>query len=229
MLRLATFGTIVVLWTLLFGPPSVLVALVDRSGRWPRRVAGLWGRCIVRSLGLRVVVRGHENLPQGPAMFVANHGSAVDIPIVFGWLPVDFRILHKHSLLYAPIVGQYLWLAGHVPIDRRNAFRARRALDKAAQRMQAGASLFAFPEGTRSKDQSVMVFKRGAFALAHDAGVPVVPVSLANVKELIPAGLGTLRSGTVEILLHPAIDSSPDPAEVAQSARAAVAAGLVRP
>ncbi len=115
-------------------------------------------------------------------MYAANHASALDILIVFGHLPVDFRIVYKRSLSLVPLVGWAIWLGGHLPIDRSHPFRARRSLDAAARRIRGGTSVVVFPEGTRSPDGSVRRFKRGSFGLAIAAGVPVVPVSLAGVK-----------------------------------------------
>jgi 1-acyl-sn-glycerol-3-phosphate acyltransferase len=142
---------------------------------------------------------------------------------------VDFRIVHKRSIYLIPIVGWFLYLAGHIGVDRRKAFRARRSLASAARRIRSGASVAVFPEGTRSRDGSVRRFKRGSFVLAQDAGVPVVPVSLAGVKALMPRGLPTLRPGSIELRIHPPIASTGTSAEsaerLADEVRAVVAAG----
>lgn len=142
--------------------------------------------------------------PAGPAVYAANHGSALDIPIVFGYLPVDFRVIHKRSLHLLPVFGQYLYFGGHIAVDRANPFRARRSLARAAGRIRGGTSVLVFPEGTRNRrhDGAVQPFKRGSFVLAVEAGVPVVPVSLAGVKRVAPAGLVGLRPGRVVMTLH---------------------------
>lgn len=167
-----------------------------------QRFAGMWGRVVLRVWGVEVQV--HGGAPTGPAVYAANHGSALDIPIVFGYLPVDFRVIHKRSLHYLPIFGQYLYLGGHIAVDRRNPFRARRSLSRAATRIRAGTSVLVFPEGTRNRrgDGAVQPFKRGSFVLAVEAGVPVVPVSLAGVKRVAPEGLLRLRPGRVVLRLH---------------------------
>lgn len=209
--------------------PAVLSGLLDRSGRTAFRVARLWARLILEGLGVRVQVQGTENLPQGPALYAANHGSALDIPILFAHLPAEFRIIHKRSLYWMPVIGQYLYLGGHIGIDRSRAFRARRSLERAARRIAAGTSVAVFPEGTRSPDGSVRPFKRGSFVLAMNAGVPVVPVSLAGVKAVAPRGVVGLRPGTVRMTVHPALPTAGrDLGEVdrlAEEVREAVVAG----
>ena len=172
------------------------------QGALAHRFAGMWGRVILRMWGVEVRIVG--TVPPGPAVYAANHGSALDIPIVFGYLPVDFRVIHKRSLRFLPIFGQYLYLGGHIAVDRANPFRARRSLSLAAVRIRGGTSVLVFPEGTRNRrgDGAVQPFKRGSFVLAVEAGVPVVPVSLAGVKRIAPEGLLRLRPGRVVLTLH---------------------------
>jgi len=158
-------------------------------------------------------VQGREHLPAGPAIFAANHVSALDIPLLFAHLPSDFRIIHKRSLYWAPVIGAYLYFGGHVGVDRKNAFRAKRSLKRAAQRIHDGMSVAVFPEGTRSRDGRLQAFKRGSFVLAQDAGVPVVPVTLLGVKAIVPHGLVRLRPGRVVLRIHPAVGTDGRPAE----------------
>jgi len=208
---------------------ACVAALVDRSGRTTRRIGGAWSRLLLRLFRVGVRVSGLEHAPRGPAVYAANHASALDILVVFGHLPVDFRIVYKKSLSLVPLVGWAIWLGGHVPIDRSNPFRARRSLDAAARRIRAGTSVVVFPEGTRSPDGSVRRFKRGSFGLAIDAGVPVVPVSLIGVKAVVPHGLTSVRPGTVEVALHPPVPAAgraPGDAEaLAEEVRQIVARG----
>jgi 1-acyl-sn-glycerol-3-phosphate acyltransferase len=199
---------IIAVGTLLLGVPSILCGLLDRSGRWPQAVARAWSRIILFACGIHVVVEGAANVPAGPAVYAANHGSALDIPILFGHLPADFRIIHKRSLSLAPVVGWHLFLGGHVPIDRGNAFKARRSLEVAARRIREGTSVAVFPEGTRSATATVGHFKRGSLVLAINAGVPVVPVSLVGVKQVVPRGVLTLSPGMVRIRIHPPLPTS---------------------
>lgn len=185
-----------------FGIPSIFCGILDRSGSLSRAIAGWWGRSLLWLLGVEVLVEGSGNAPTGAAVFAANHTSALDIPILFSHLPADFRILHKRSMYFMPILGLYLYFGGHIGIDRGNPFRAKRSLHRAAERIRSGTSVAVFPEGTRSPDAGVQTFKRGSFLLALEAGVPVVPVSLVGIKRLAPGGLLRMKPGQVRMVIH---------------------------
>jgi 1-acyl-sn-glycerol-3-phosphate acyltransferase len=220
---------VTLLLTVGYAGAACVAAVLDRSGRATRRIGGAWSRALLRALRVEVRVFGLSNLPEGPAIYAANHGSALDILVVFGYLPVDFRIIYKRSLSLLPLVGWSIWLGGHIPIDRRNAFHARRSLQAAARRIHAGTSVVTFPEGTRSPDATVRLFRRGSFKLALEAGVPIVPVSLAGVKAVVPHGLPSLRPGRVRVGIAPAVPvAGRAPEEVdslAEEVRQIVAAG----
>jgi 1-acyl-sn-glycerol-3-phosphate acyltransferase len=215
--------------TAVYASVACLAALVDRSGGATRGIGGAWSRQLLRLLRVEVRVGGVENAPGGPAVYAANHASALDILVVFGHLPIDFRIVYKKSLSLVPLVGWAIRLGGHVPIDRSNPFRARRSLEAAARRIRSGASVVVFPEGTRSPDGAVRRFKRGSFGLAIDAAVPIVPVSLVGVKSVVPRGLASVRPGTVKVALHapvPTAGRDPGDAEaLAAEVREIVARG----
>jgi 1-acyl-sn-glycerol-3-phosphate acyltransferase len=223
---------VAVLLTGALSAAACAAALVDRSGRSTRRVGGAWSRVLLRVLRVRVRASGLAHAAAGPAVYAANHASALDILVVFGHLPVDFRIVYKKSLSLVPLLGWAIWLGGHVPIDRGNPFRARRSLDAAARRIRGGTSVVVFPEGTRSADGSVRRFKRGSFSLALQAGVPVVPVSLVGVKAVVPRGLPSVRPGLVRVVVHPVVPvggRSVDEAEaLAEEVRRLVAEGCRR-
>jgi len=225
VLRVLVACVIVAVETAALGVPCVLVGLIDRGGRLSHGIARLWGRLVVRACGVRVDVEGAP-APSGPAVYASNHASALDIPILFGYLPVDFRIIHKKSLYLIPVVGWYLYLGGHIGIDRGKAFRAHRSLAAAARRIAAGTSVVVFPEGTRVRDGRIRLFKRGSFLLAIQAGVPVVPVSLVGVKQVVPFGILTLRPGRVVVRLHPPVPTAGRDAEaLAEEVRRIVARG----
>lgn len=199
---------VIALVTLALAGPALLLGLLDRTGRAAHWIARQWAGVILVSCGVRVIVEGAEHLPRVPALYAANHGSALDIPILFGYLPVSFRIIYKRSLNLIPFLGWYLFLGGHVSIDRSNPFKARRSLERAAQRIRRGTPVAVFPEGTRSATAEVGHFKRGSFVLALQAGVPVVPISLVGVKDVVPDGIKTLRPGTVRLRVHPPLSTS---------------------
>jgi len=192
----------------------------------------VWSRLLLRLFQVEVRTRGLDTLPRGPAVYAANHASSLDILVVLAQLPTDVRIIYKKSLSLVPLLGWSIAVGGHIPIDRSNPFRARRSLQRAADRIRAGTSVLVFPEGTRSPDGSVRHFKRGSFSLALAAGVPIVPVSLAGVKRLVPRGLASLRPGAITLRVHPAIGvagrSRDDAEALAEETRRVVAAGCER-
>jgi 1-acyl-sn-glycerol-3-phosphate acyltransferase len=217
VLRIALVVPLIVADTLVFSLLAIGAGPLDRSGKFCSAIARGWARVLLFGLGVRVAVEGSSNLPRGPAVYAANHGSALDILILCGYLPADFRFIHKRSLYLIPVLGWSLWAAGHVGIDRSNPFRARKSLHAAARRIHDGTSVAVFPEGTRSPDAGVRPFKRGSFVLALEAGVPVVPVSLGGVKRVVPRGLSTLRPGTVRLAIHPALSTEGRTVEAAES------------
>ncbi len=208
---------LIALATIGLGAPALVAGLFDRTGGLPSRITRTWGRLVLRVLGVRVILTGVENVPAGPAIFAANHGSALDIPILFGHLPAEFRIIHKRSLYLIPLVGWFLYLGGHIGIDRTNPFRARRSLERSAERIRRGTSVAVFPEGTRSPDPTVRPFRRGSFRLAIQAGAPVVPVSLCGVKSVVPRGLFSLEPGDVRMKVHAAVPTGGRAVETAEA------------
>jgi len=222
VLRTLLAAAVIAPLTLLLGLPVLLVGPVDRSGRGVHALVRLWARLVLAILGVRVAVSGLGNAPSGPAVWAANHSSALDVPILFSYLPVDLRIIHKRSLYAVPLVGWALFLGGHIAIDRSNPFRARRSLERAAVRVRGGTSVAVFPEGTRNRDPEVGLFKRGSFVLALNAQVPVVPVSLVGVKERVALGPLRLRPGAVTVRIQPALEPAGRPAEEGEALAAKV-------
>jgi 1-acyl-sn-glycerol-3-phosphate acyltransferase len=218
--------------TAILSIPCMLLGLVDPSGRASNAMIRLWARLLLRLGGIRVTIEGAERCPNGPAVFAANHASALDIPVLFAALPCEFRIVYKRSLGHIPLFGWSLWAGRHVAIDRANPFKARRSLDAAAERIRGGISVVVFPEGTRATGGELLPFKRGSFLLAIQAGVPIVPLSLVGVKQRIPRGLMSLTPGAVTIRVHEPIGTAGhDPekaAQLAESVRAIVSEGLSR-
>src|SRR5262249_20779655 len=137
--------------------------------------------------GARLVVWGRENAdPRRPTIYASNHQSTSDIPALLAALPVNIRFVAKKQLRWVPIVGWYLQLAGHIIVDRSNTRSAIASLDRGAQKIRAGTSILVFPEGTRSPHRRILPFKKGPFALALKAGVPICPVTVEGSGKLMP-------------------------------------------
>ncbi|HXV59697.1 MAG TPA: lysophospholipid acyltransferase family protein [Vicinamibacteria bacterium] len=168
-------------YTIVCGAVSFALALVFRSGDPSHRVASIWARLILETCGVTVQVKGLENLRPGTTyLFASNHQSLFDTPIVFAHLPVSFRILYKKSLNRVPFLGWHLFMSGHIGVERENPKKARESLEHAASRIRGGTSVVVFPEGTRSFDGILRPFKKGSFRLALRAGIPVVPITIAD-------------------------------------------------
>src|SRR5262252_5264021 len=177
---------------------AMLLTLDPAVSLWFAR--NCWAPVLLWAGGVRLVVEGRENVdPQRPTVYASNHQSTIDIPVLFKSLPVNVRFIAKHQLRWVPIVGWYLWIAGHIMVDRGNTRRAIASLDRAARRVQAGISLIVFPEGTRSPDRRVRSFKKGPFALALKARVPVCPVTIEGSGKVMPKNSWNISPGEIHV------------------------------
>ena len=235
---LAVFSVLYWIFFAVTMPPLFVVALLLWAVTAPfdrRRVAMhlytcawasfyVWMNPLWRS---RVVGRGH--LPwRGPAVIVANHLSLVDILVLHG-LFRPFKWVSKASVFRLPFLGWNMWLNGYVPLERGSAESVRRMLARCAALLAQGNSVLLFPEGTRSADGRLQPFKDGAFRLAFQAGVPVIPVAVSGTHESLPKHGMVLRNrmdAVVRVL--PALDPKAyaGVAQLRDAARQAIATAL---
>jgi 1-acyl-sn-glycerol-3-phosphate acyltransferase len=189
----------VVLATIGYGLVSLGVSLFESSGRRQIAVARAWARCQLWVSGVKVRVQGLERIsPKGSYVFVSNHLSYMDTPVVLANIPAQFRFLAKRGLFQIPFLGTHLARAGHIPVPREDARAAVKTMSTAAQVIrERGVSLLIFPEGGRSVDGELASFKEGAAYIAIRAGVPLVPVALRGTREVLPYGSGHVRAGAV--------------------------------
>jgi len=217
------------LYTIGLGTLSLVAGLVDRSGTFAHRCAQWWSRAILWTSGVRVVRAGV--LPPGEGagcIFVANHASTYDIPVLFAALPRQLRIIAKAGLGRFPFIGWHLARSGHLLVDRTNPGAA---VFKRMQRMaRHGVSLIVFPEGSRTSDGQVMKFKGGVFLLAIESGLPIVPVSIAGSRVVMPKGRLTVCPAVVRVTIHESIPTvglgRDDARRLAERVRAVVASGV---
>jgi len=195
-------------YTIVLGTLSIGSSLFERRGYFAHWCARTWSRLILRTTGVRVDVRGLERLVPGRTyVFVANHQSIYDIPILFWSLPYQLRIIAKESLGRFPFLGWHLRRTGHMLVDRRRP--DREAIFEWASRLTSqGLSLIVFPEGTRSVDGSVARFKGGTFLVAIDAGLPVVPISVIGSRHVMLKGRLATHPGHVRLVVHDPIDTT---------------------
>ncbi len=145
-----------------------------------------WARCFYYLCFIPVEVTGKENLQEGQSyVFVCNHQSIYDVFVIYGWLPVVFKWILKQELRKIPFVGVACEKAGHIFIDRSNVRKAFQSVETAKQTLQNGVCVVIFPEGTRTFDGQVAPFRHGAFKMAFDLDLPIVPLSLNGCYELM--------------------------------------------
>lgn len=196
----------VILATILFGTISLIVSLFDRTGATQIRVARLWAKTLLLTGGVRVRLQGLEQIdPAGSYVFVSNHLSYMDTPVVLAHIPVQFRFLAKRGLFQIPFLGHHLSRAGHIPVPREDPRASVKTMQLAAETIQRKKiSLLIFPEGGRSHDGRLGAFKEGAAYIAIRAGVPIVPVVIAGTREVLPFGSALIRPGAVTLrILQP--------------------------
>ena len=218
-------------YTAVLGCLSVTSMLVDRRGRFAHRCARAWSWLILTTTGVRVRATGHDRVdPARSYVFVSNHQSIYDFPILITSIPFQLRIIAKASLGAFPVLGWHLRYTGHLLIDRGRVGRA--TLRQVARLMRRGHSLIVFPEGTRSTGGEVLRFKRGLFLLAIEAGLPVVPVAVAGSRHVMPKGRLTTCPGDVELVIHEPLPTADleraDAGQLADRARAIVQATVAR-
>ncbi len=191
---------------ILYIPVLILCFLL----RWPQPVSWIGkgairlGKCI---LGMRLEVTGLEEIDKRASyVFMCNHLSVLDGPLLFMIIPQSIRVILKKEAFRIPVIGQAMRLVGFIPVDRKRLKGGKKSIDQATAMIQKkGCSFLIFPEGTRSRDGRMQVFKRGGFFLALHSQVPVAPASIQGTFELMPKKSFFAKKGKVRIAFHPVI------------------------
>ncbi len=188
-----------ILYQYLIGFPLVVVATIFtalftiicfpwKNGKAPRTIQVLWSRSVLWFLLVPIKVTGREHVnPKQSYVFVANHQSFLDVFAVYGWLPNNFKWLMKKEIRKVPFVGTACKVAGHIFVDRSNPRAALQSMEHIKGELVDGISTVIFPEGTRTKTGEMGRFKQGAFKIAMDLNLPVVPLSLKGFHHAMPA------------------------------------------
>ena len=193
-------------YTLVLGAASIVSSLFDRRGHFAHACARAWSWLILKTTGVRVRVEGLERITPGRTyVFVSNHQSIYDIPVLFASLPHQLRIIAKSSLARFPVLGWHLKRGGHLFVDRKHPDHAG-ILGRWRALVQDGLSLIIFAEGTRSMDGRVARFKAGSFLLALEAGLPIVPLAVVGTRHVMQKGRLRTEPGHVELIVHDPID-----------------------
>ncbi|MEA3544826.1 MAG: lysophospholipid acyltransferase family protein [Thermodesulfobacteriota bacterium] len=198
MLRTFFFYLTFYPWTLIASLLALFISLLgqDKMHSFVR----FWGRSCLFLAGLGIEVKGLENIPADtPAIYISNHQSNFDIPIIFAGLPIQFRWMAKQELFQVPLFGHALKRTGCIPIDRSDRRKTMHSLIAAAQRIKAGVSVVIFPEGTRTPDGQLQKFKQGALLIAVKAQVPVIPVAIHGSYQILPKDRWKIAPGALKL------------------------------
>ena len=194
------FDPLIWLYTLGMGLLALPGGLFDRSGRRLHWFSSAWSKLIMKTIFSPVTVTGLVNIDTSkPHVYAVNHGSALDIPVLYANLPFQFRIAFKKELLAYPVVGWQLKRSGQVCIDQQNPSHSVSSIRAALKGLKAGLPLVIFPEGGRTPDGEIKPFLSGAFFLAIKAQVDVVPVALVGTYELLPMNTYHIKSRPLEM------------------------------
>jgi 1-acyl-sn-glycerol-3-phosphate acyltransferase len=198
-LRSAVFtAPLIALATAFYGSGSLLVSLFSSTGRAQHRIAKAWARILLGIVGVEVEVLGLDRIaPGGSYVFVSNHSSYFDVPVILPQIPVQFRFLANKNLFNIPFIGYHMSRAGYFSVNSENARESLKSMSEAARVIQKrDVSILLFPEGGRTFGE-LDPFKDGAAYIAIKAGVPIVPIGLVGVREVMPRGKATIRGGRV--------------------------------
>ena len=212
--------------------PFVLLCMISGMrepiiavGKWAMRVSGA-------VLGVKVEVSGIERFDHKASyVFMPNHLSFLDGPMMAMLIPQNVRVIVKKSVFATPVLGWAMLHVGFVPVDRKGESGGKKSIEKATRSIrEKGYSFLIFPEGTRSVDGKLQRFRRGGFFLAIAGGAPIVPVTIRGTFELMPKGRFGAKRGTVSVVFHPPVPvegySVGDMEGLIEKVRAAVSSGL---
>lgn len=216
------------LWSFLCGWLAMITAVLISQRFGSQRVGGLWARVIGYLTPMLVSREGMQHIdPDQTYVVVCNHASQYDILLVYGWLGIDLRWVMKQELRKLPGLGIGCEKVGHIFVDRSNPEAARAAINEALDRIGDGVGILFFPEGTRSLDGRLRPFKKGAFRMALDQELPVLPLTLLGTRDILPAGSLFLTPGRAKIVVHEPIEpAGHDARSLMEAAKGAIASAL---
>jgi 1-acyl-sn-glycerol-3-phosphate acyltransferase len=198
---LLLFWPAIFLATIIVEPICLVLLRLDSSGRAQHAMVRWWARGLLKLLS-PVTVQGLERIDATkPRLYAANHLSALDIPLLYAYLPFAFRIMAHRLVFRVPLIGWYLRRAGALEIAPESVALTRRALREAVETLQRGMPVVIFPEGERLPTGKMLPFRRGAFYVAMKAQADVVPVAIVGTYEGLPIGSAHLRRGPLRLAI----------------------------
>ena len=212
------------------GVSAVVLAFTvnDKVGSY---MGVVWARLISYITPMWLTVTGRENIDkQRSYVIVSNHQSQYDIMALYGWLGVDFKWVMKIELRKVPFLGIACEKLGHIYIDRSRSHKALESINAAKKKISGGTSVLFFPEGTRSKTTEMLIFRKGAFNMALDLDIPILPVTIEGTRKILPTETINLFPGHARMRIHPPVDIAPyrnrDLAELMDDVRAIIHSAL---
>jgi len=203
MFRALILGTFYVLAIGTIGAVGIPWTFVSGSIDWMYRRAMKAAIFGIRMVGIQVEVQGRERFdPEGTYIYMCNHVSNLDPPIVVPMVPRRTSVLVKREVFKVPILAKAMLMARFVPVDRKNRDAAIASIQQATEVMRAGVNMTIFPEGTRSPDGRLLPFKKGPFHLAMESRFPIIPMTIFGTEELMPKHGFSIRSGKVTLVFH---------------------------
>lgn len=207
---LIAFPILIVL-TIITALITILGCAIGNRDFWGYYPPMLWARCFCSILLIKARVNGHENIDKNTSyVFVANHQGVFDIFLIYGYLGHNFKWMMKSSLKKIPFVGTACKFAGHIMVERSSRASIKHTMQHAHKTLQGGMSLVVFPEGTRCNDGHLHSFKRGAFMLAEELSLPVVPLTIDGSFSLLPKSGINIHPGRVTLTIHKPITPPED-------------------
>jgi len=189
-----------------FGVFAIVLSFFNK--RLSSQIGGAgWARLNGMAIPMKVKIAGKEHIRKNQSyVIVANHQSFVDILIMYGWLGLDIRWVMKAELRKTPVLGIACKRVGHIFVNRSNTKESLESINQAKKDIVNGTSVIFFPEGTRSRTGELGKFKKGAFRLALDLNLPILPVTIRGAREILPPGGIDLKPGTAQMIIHPPVE-----------------------
>jgi len=202
---------LIILWTAICGLVGIVLMLITWNGQWVHYFEGRYLFCppVLFLARVKLKVTGLENLDtKKPCIYVSNHVSHFDVVAIARAIPLGLFYIGKKELKKVPVLGQYMYLIGHIFIDRKNREKAMASMRKAAQLINRGKNVITFPEGTRTRNGKTAVFKRGTFIIAKEGAIDIQPIAVVNAENILPRDSFIIKPGTIEVRVGKRISAS---------------------
>jgi 1-acyl-sn-glycerol-3-phosphate acyltransferase len=219
--------------TLFFASAAIASSFVVPGEKAGKFLGRMWSRVNAKATPFSVEVIGRENMEPGKSYIIcSNHQSHFDIFVIYGWLEMDIRWVMKMELKGIPVFGKACERIGHIYIDRSDSHKAVKSLEEAKSRIKDGACVVFFPEGTRSRDGRLQPFKKGAFRMALDIGLPILPVTITGTRDILPAKSMDLFPGKAVLKIHKPVETASygkkDTNRLMDAVHSVIASGLMQ-